>query len=304
MDGDSQARVHAVGPPRRHPTTSPVSATSPVPAVEAVARHYDQMDDVYRQVWSDHAHHGWWRTGRESVAEAVNALVDLVGDAARVHAGTRVVDVGSGYGATGRRLARTRGADVVSLTLSPRQYQYARAVDAGKPRLRHVLGDWLSSPLPAAHFDAAIAIESIGHMAAQRALAECSRVLAPGGRLVIADLVAGDDVPDWQVGPLLRSMERESHLRPLPTEAEFRAQLVAAGFVVDEVQDLTRGVRSTWTRALWRLVRRLPIDPAVRRVLFSDEYDNQGFLRSILRMSAGYRLGAVRFCLIVAHKPA
>jgi hypothetical protein len=89
----------------------------------------------------------------------------------------------------------------------------------------------------------------------------------------------------------------------LVPESAFRRRLEEAGFVVDEVRDLTKQVRSTWPRAVARLARRIPTDPGVRKVLFSSEYENQGFLLSILRMTVGYRLGAVRFCLVVAHKP-
>jgi tocopherol O-methyltransferase len=274
------------------------------PDVGDIARHYDEMDDVYRRVWSDHAHHGYWRTGRESVAEAVEALVDVVADAARVGAGSRVVDVGSGYGATGRRLARLRGAEVVSYTVSPRQHAYAAALDAGDPRLRHELRDWLANDLAAGSRDAAIAVESIGHMDAAAALGEIRRVLAPGGRLVVADLVAGDRVPRRLQKPLLREMERESHLRRLPTGAELRAQLEAAGFVVEDVADLTRGVRRTWPRAVARFARRLPSDRAVRRVIFSNDYENAGFMLSIARMTVGYRLRAIRFVVVTARKPA
>ena len=135
------------------------------------------------------------------------------------------------------------------------------------------------------------------------ALAQCFRVLTPGGRLAILDLVAGDDVPHWQVKPLLRAMERESHLTPRPTLGGLREQLEEAGFVVEHAQDLTRGVRRTWPRAVRRLAGLAPRDAVVRRVLLSDEYENRGFLMSIARMTLGYRLGAVRFCLVAARKP-
>ena len=42
-----------------------------------VAGHYDELDAVYREIWGEHVHHGLWRTGRESVAEATHALADL-----------------------------------------------------------------------------------------------------------------------------------------------------------------------------------------------------------------------------------
>ena len=78
-------------------------------APPSVARHYDELDAFYREVWGEHLHHGLWRTGRETAAEAVRHLVDVVADEARVEAGSRVCDAGSGYGATARRLA-ARGA--------------------------------------------------------------------------------------------------------------------------------------------------------------------------------------------------
>jgi tocopherol O-methyltransferase len=279
------------------------TTTTDVPVPADVATHYDEMDDVYREVWSDHAHHGLWHTGRESLQEALDAVVDVAADAASVGAGTRVVDVGSGYGATGRRLARGRDARVTSFTISERQHEFAVRADAGDHRLRQELRDWLDNGLADASQDALVAIESIGHMDQGPALAECRRVLVPGGRLVVLDLLAGDHVPRWQVRPLLRRMEKESHLVPLVAEAVFRERLEAAGFVVDEVRDLTRQVRSTWPRAVARILRRIPTEASVRKVLFSDEYENQGFLLSIVRMTLGYRLGAVRFCLVSAHVP-
>ena len=85
------------------------------PTLRDVARHYDEMDDVYRRVWSDHAHHGWWRTGRESVAEAVEDLVDLVADAARVSAGSRVVDALEAAGTWGYGHVAFQVSDLVGI---------------------------------------------------------------------------------------------------------------------------------------------------------------------------------------------
>jgi tocopherol O-methyltransferase len=41
----------------------------------AVAAHYDELDGFYREIWGDHVHHGYWTTGRESAAEATEALI-------------------------------------------------------------------------------------------------------------------------------------------------------------------------------------------------------------------------------------
>lgn len=275
----------------------------PVPDPAAVSLHYDELDDAYRQIWSEHAHHGFWWSGRESVEEAVTALVDLAADAALVGPGSRVVDLGSGYGATGRQLAR-RGALTTSLTISQRQHDYARTADGDDRRLVQLLRPWADNGLETGAYDAVLAIESLNHLETGPALAEVVRVLRPGGRVVVCDLVAGDAVPGWQRGPLLRRMEQESHLVELPTIAGFAGRFAAAGLVVDEVRDLTRGVRNTWPRGLVRLAGALRSDAGFRRRLLSGGYENDGFVVSLLRMTAGLRLGAVRYYLVSAHKPA
>src|SRR3954465_13027063 len=104
------------------PTVPAADAPDRAPRTEDIATHYDELDDAYLQIWSDHAHHGLWRTGRETVDEAVRAVVDVTADAGQIGFGSRVIDLGSGYGATGRQLADTRGAETTSLTISQRQH--------------------------------------------------------------------------------------------------------------------------------------------------------------------------------------
>lgn len=79
-----------------------------------VARHYDELDAFYRDVWGEHVHHGLWRTGDESPLEAAEQLVDHVATAVGLQRGDHVIDVGAGYGGTARRLAARFGARVTA----------------------------------------------------------------------------------------------------------------------------------------------------------------------------------------------
>jgi len=157
-----------------------VSAAPPAHPTQGVTRHYDSLDGIYRSVWGEHVHHGYWVTGRESPERAVEQLVEVVADAARVGEGTRVCDVGCGYGATSRALVSGRGARVPGLTVSGAQQRFAQARSpSGNPRI--LLGDWLANDLSDEGFDAVIAIESISHMRDRaRVFSECHRVLVPG----------------------------------------------------------------------------------------------------------------------------
>ena len=46
-----------------------------MPTVEAVGRHYDDLDVYYRDIWGEHVHHGLWETGRESPEAACERLI-------------------------------------------------------------------------------------------------------------------------------------------------------------------------------------------------------------------------------------
>ncbi|MFZ0171823.1 MAG: class I SAM-dependent methyltransferase [Acidimicrobiales bacterium] len=101
----------------------------------------------------------------------------------------RVLDVGCGTGLLLRQLAsRLPGAvELVGIDPAPGMVEVATAAP-GDPRLRFLAGTAERLPLPDATFDLVVSTTSFDHWADQRAgLAECARVLAPGGQLVLAD---------------------------------------------------------------------------------------------------------------------
>jgi tocopherol O-methyltransferase len=59
-----------------------------------VAGHYDELDAVYREIWGELVHHGRWRTGRETVAAATDALSDAVAQRLAAAAGQHLADIG------------------------------------------------------------------------------------------------------------------------------------------------------------------------------------------------------------------
>ncbi len=132
-----------------------------------VADHYNELDRVYREVWGDHVHHGFWVTGRESSGDAVVALSDLVGDRLAPQPGQHLCDIGCGYGATAEHFAKRFGVEVTGFTLSAEQHGFA----AARPGpLTFNLHDWLTNTCDDGAFDRAYAIESTEHMADTRAM--------------------------------------------------------------------------------------------------------------------------------------
>ncbi|MFJ2958710.1 methyltransferase domain-containing protein [Streptomyces sp. NBC_00669] len=176
---------------------------------------------------------------------ATDSLVRL----AEVTAGDRVLDAGSGVGGTARHLAGQVGCQVATVDLTPEYCDTARRLNArtGLGDLIDVReGDVLDLPFPDGAFDVVVSQHVQMNIADKaRLYAEASRVLAPGGRLALWDVVAGPVRPlrfpvMWAERPEL------SHL---VTPEVLRQILRAAGFEVRAWNDLTAD-SAAFTRAL------------------------------------------------------
>jgi tocopherol O-methyltransferase len=269
---------------------------------DAVADHYDELDPIYRQIWGEHVHHGLWRTGRESVTEAVEALSDEVWAQLRLGGGRagRLVDIGCGYGGTARRFATRHGADVVGYTLSREQAAQAPAA----PNVEIRVGDWLRNDLPEASFDGAYAIESTEHMADKPGFfAQAFRVLRPGGRLVVCAWLAAEDVGPIAIRHLLEPICREGRLASMGSRSDYEAMARTAGFTRAGYEDVSLQVRRTWTICGRRFIGKLFTDPAYLRFLVSRRARNRIFALSLPRLILAYRTGVMRYGVFVFDKP-
>lgn len=271
-----------------------------------VASHYDELDRFYRDIWGEHVHHGLWLRGDETQAQAVRLLAELVAREAAVTTGTRVVDIGCGYGATAQMLADELGAAVTGFTISEAQYKIAQARAAAShpsrpgdesiaPNPTYVLGDWLTNTLPPASFDAGIAIESSEHMDKPGFFTQAQRVLRPGGRLVVNAWLSAEAPTRHQVRWLIEPICREGRMPHLGTESDYRQMAAAAGFRVEKFQDVTRQIARTWPMIvrvfLWNLLR----NPAYLRFILDPKSKNAIFGFTIVRLWIAFRTGAMRY---------
>jgi ubiquinone/menaquinone biosynthesis C-methylase UbiE len=101
----------------------------------------------------------------------------------------RILDVGCGTGyLLGRLAARAPQAQALAGIDAAAAMIAVAAGEATDDRLHFVVGTAEHLPWPAASFDLIVSTTSFDHWADQGAgLAECARVLAPGGCLVLAD---------------------------------------------------------------------------------------------------------------------
>lgn len=277
-----------------HPVTS-----------SAVAQHYDNLDYFYRQLWGDHLHHGLWHSGRETPEEAVRQLVTEVASQARIESGSRVCDVGCGYGATARQLADEFQAHVTGVTISAAQHTYAESVRPETTNPRYLLRNWYDNGFPDGEFDAVISIESSEHMPDKpRFFHEVSRVLRPGGHFVVCAWLSRPKPKRWEVRHLLEPICREGRLPGMGTVSEYQDWMKAAGLEVIRTEEVSDRVRKTWIICAKRVTHALATDPEARRFVFASRGQDRIFAVTLFRILAAYYTGSMRYAILTARKPS
>ena len=102
-----------------------------------------------------------------------------------------VADLGAGEGTLAQLLAQ-RAEQVIAVDLSPKMVEFGQALAQrnGLTNLEYRLGDIEDPPIPGQSLDLAILSQALHHAQnPQRTLDAAFRILKPGGRLIVLDLV-------------------------------------------------------------------------------------------------------------------
>ena len=103
---------------------------------QAISHHYDVSNSFYEMVLGPSMTYSCavFRSPEDTLEQAQRRKVDLVARKLELGPGTRLLDVGCGWGAMAIHAAREYGASVVGITLSEQQRRYA--VEQGPTRRR------------------------------------------------------------------------------------------------------------------------------------------------------------------------
>jgi arsenite methyltransferase len=161
---------------------------------------------------------------------------------ADLNEGETVLDLGSGAGAdvliSARRVGPSGHAIGLDMTDEMLELARANAAEAGVENVEFLKGYIEDIPLPDASVDVVISncvINLAGDK--QRVIAEAARVLRPGGRFAVSDVIADEDMDEATRADMAAYT---GCIAGALTEAEFRAALDAAGLTDVEILETHR----------------------------------------------------------------
>jgi sarcosine/dimethylglycine N-methyltransferase len=154
--------------------------------------------ELLSRIWGGNLHLGLFEDPREPLLEAQLRARRRMAKAARLRRGQAVLEAACGLGSTARYLAEMHGVRVCATDIAEAQLAEARELTKGAGlsdlvSFRH--GDFHELPVPDASFDVWWCQEALLYsIDKRRVLEEAIRVVRPGGRLILSDLLLVDSI--------------------------------------------------------------------------------------------------------------
>lgn len=225
------------------------------PGVVNTARDYynsRDADGFYSSVWGgEDIHIGIYRSVDEPIFDASRRTVErMASRLGSLDAGSRVLDIGSGYGGSARYLAENHGCQVVALNLSEVENERHRELN-GERGLDHLIdvvdGSFEEIPYPDGSFHVVWSQDAILHGGDRgRVLSETARVLREDGDFIFTDPMQADDCPEGVLAPILDRI----HLDSLGSPGFYRRAAREAGMRQIGFEDHTEQLPIHYARVL------------------------------------------------------
>ena len=228
------------------------------------------------------------------------ALTTRVADLLGIDATSRLLDAGSGRGASAVHLAKTVGCHVTGVTLEEEGvaagYDLARQHGV-EERVSFLAGDLREVALPEGSFDAVLMECVLSILSGKEAaLGRLHGLLRPGGRLGLTDVTVEGELP----AELQGIMALAGCVGGAQSLDGYEELALAAGFEVELVQDLS-SVAANFLRDIRGKLLMAEVASKLGKVTLDDDLLAQG--KGLLgRVEELVREGAFSYGLVVARR--
>lgn len=111
-----------------------INLQNPRRAFAVGKKHYDNGNDLYRNMLDSRMIYSCgYRKDAKTLDEAQEAKLELIGRKLGLRRGMRVLDIGCGWGGTAEYLAERYECEVLGITVSEKQVEYAKERGSGLP---------------------------------------------------------------------------------------------------------------------------------------------------------------------------
>jgi microcystin synthetase protein McyJ len=259
---------------------------------------------VLRDSHRGYMNFGLWDDGATEYARAAEHMVERLGERLGLAPGARVIDAACGRGSQDLYLLERFGAlsiDAIDITRRNLELATAQArtwVGPGELRFHHASATRL--PFPDARFSHAICVEAAHHFDTREAyVREAHRVLMPGGRIALADLVLRRPPRTRTERALIHAAAALWRIprANLVTLDGYRAMFERAGFRIRSVEEVGAHTFPGYYQA--------QRTPARRRELIASRGRVGATVGAVMNFAAHrvYQAGLVDYLLVSAIKP-
>ena len=229
--------------------------------------------------------------------EAQVALTKYLAQKADIKPGSKILDVGCGFGGSSVYLAKKYDAETTGITISQVQVEMAtESASKVGANAKFALMDAEDMKFDRL-FDMVWSIESISHYNnKEKFFTSATKFLKPGGTLAIIDWFKKEDLSDKELKKFIEPIE-EGMLVDLMTMEDYKNIFEKNGLTVASFEDISKNCAKTWDISLDIIKNKDFWSLALRH---GSEFVK--FLRSFQAMKAGFSSGNFVYGLIVARK--
>jgi len=277
---------------------------------ESVERMFAAVSDLYAEYWNDFFHFAIFEDGEETWESAFQKTHKRYLDALEIPRAQRVLELGCGRGGFSNILAQNTRGTVLGIDLSRAQLCHSKRFNHANLRFR--LHDIMHVDDLAETFDAVACLDAALYLPDKAlAIARLSKVVEPGGRVLIVDWCRRGGLSAVQAELVLHPFMRYWGVPSLETIRSYTRIFRHSGFSLLEAVDLSERVRRNWEFGYQRAlaaISELSIDDAPRLLwkgvtlgpdgirLIKEQFPAAVYIR------AGFDAGFLRYVYFLAEQ--